>query len=467
MKKKPLILLRISHKRYVRRIKSKRKRFAKRRKTHYLYLDEKKELGGEFNYTNTLIKWLPTNITFILGCKKFLPDLGSLQWLVPRNDGIFLVPKNFSIRDEPKVTYLFIKQITAALLLQSYKEVKIDYNECENVDLGTQVFLDIILKDVISFYKKCARFKSTNPYVTKIDGINIKNEKVKKLLFSVGSPAIHASKFIRYPDIVPYSLCIHNSQGDSTNSKSMDQKDVDTTTLVDYVLSCLKRVNKSLTQESIDNLCIVISEILINAEEHSTTKHRFSIGYFTEINEKDKHYGVFRLVILNLGQTIYEKFKDPDCPNKGIVSKMKSLSETYTKKKYFFSKSFEEETLWTLYSLQEGVTSIAPEQYKKRGNGSIQFIESFFNLRGAKTEDHQSNMVLLSGNTKITFDGTFRTIEKESDGETFTYITFNDSENIEDKPNEKFVKFVDDYFPGTLISARIIFNEDDVKDQTE
>jgi len=33
---------------------------------------------------------------------------------------------------------------------------------------------------------------------------------------------------------------------------------------------------------------------------------------------------------------------------------------------------------------------------------------------------------------------------------------------IEDKPDPNFVKFVDNYFPGTIISARIMFNEDDL-----
>lgn len=167
-----------------------------------------------------------------------------------------------------------------------------------------------------------------------LSGININNYDVKKLLFSVGSAAILANKVIEYKDIVPYNLCIHDSEH---NNKLMNevQKEIDTTRLVDYVLDSLKVLNKILTPEKIDDLCTVIGEVLINAEEHSSTKCRYSIGYFQESNDHGKHCGVFKLAILNFGKTIYEKFSDPDCPNQIVVSKMRQLSENYTKNGFF------------------------------------------------------------------------------------------------------------------------------------
>ena len=122
-------------------------------------------------------------------------------------------------------------------------------------------------------------------------------------------------------------------------------------------------------------------------------------------------------------------------------------------------KKFEEENLWTLYALQEGVTSI-PD--KKRGNGSIQFIDSFFSIKGdGKVAGEKSKMTILSGNTKIIFDGTYKIAEKITDGQKFKVMTFNNSGNIENTPNKDYVKYVENYFPGTLISARIFLNDDD------
>ncbi len=207
-----------------------------------------------------------------------------------------------------------------------------------------------------------------------------------------------------------------------------------------------------------------MGEVLINAEEHSTTKNRFSIGYFQDKTENGKHSGVFRLVIFNFGSTIYEKFNDPNCPNQLMAGKMRQLSRKYTKLGLFSLKQFEQESLWTLYALQEGITSI-PD--KKRGNGSIQFIDSFFSLKGDdEFENKKSRMTILSGNTKIVFDGSYRIVEKESEGEIFKFMTFNDSGNIEDKPDKDAVQFVQHYFPGTIISARIYFDEEDLLDDT-
>ena len=200
------------------------------------------------------------------------------------------------------------------------------------------------------------------------------------MIFSVGSPVTLKVREQKFNDIIPYKLCVHDNEKEQDLDIRMEQKELDTTEMAEYVIDCLQRMNKELTPDKLDDLCTVIGEILINAEEHSSTKYRFSIGYFKEENIDGKHFGIFRLVILNFGQTIYEKFKNEDCPNKAIVSKMKELSKSYTKRNMFFQRKFEEENLWTLYALQEGVTSISPKDYKRR-NGSIRLIESFFNIK--------------------------------------------------------------------------------------
>lgn len=462
MKDRKSIKISIGLKRFRRRLKRKEKRIARRRIGHFQYLMTLKKVDSDISYESLFKRFLPINISYLLSCKNSAFYIEKLTKLKLNNDGNFFVPKEFSIVDNPKESYRFIQEVTAALVFQKYPIVNIDYQDCLRADLGAQVLLDIILKDIIAFYRTIRKIRLKYVKVNEINGTNFKSDVIKKLLFSVGSPAIHMDRSIQFKDIIPYKLCIHDRESHVDPIKIIEKKDIDTTTLVDYVLTSLARLNKKLTPERIDDLCIVISEILINAEEHSTTKYRFSIGYFHEMNDNGKHYGVFRLAILNFGNTIYEKFKDPNCPNIEIVNKMKALSDTYTKRNFFFKRVFEEETLWTLYSLQEGVTTIPPDKYRKRGNGSIQFIESFFNIKGNEDAvDNISRLAILSGNTSITFDGKYKIHEKQVHGETFKYMTFNESKNIEDKPDSKYVKFVDEYFPGTIISAKILFNDDD------
>ena len=131
-------------------------------------------------------------------------------------------------------------------------------------------------------------------------------------------------------------------------------------------IRCSLVIGRRIPADSRKRLCDVIGEILINAEEHSTSDYCFSIGYFQEYNKENEHTGVFNLVIFNYGDTIYEKFKSPECQNKNIVDRMQELSEIYIKKNFFGKMEFTEETLWTLYALQEGITSVPREKFKKR-----------------------------------------------------------------------------------------------------
>ena len=357
-----------------------------------------------------------------------------------------------------------IKTLIYSCLFLSNRIV-FNYKDCEYIDLSTQVLFDIILKDYWHFANLAKKANRNNReyFTLSISGININNENIQKFLFSVGSPAILGIKTIKFPDIVKYPLCVHDNEKEKNPIKRMEQKEFDTSDMADYVIESLNRMNKTLTCEKREDLCTVIGEILINAEEHSTTKYRFSIGYFKEEKKDNEHYGVFRLVILNFGKTIYEKFKSKDCPNKDIVSRMEQLSKNYTKRNFFRQRKFEEETLWTLYALQEGVTSISTD-VSKRGNGSIRFIDSFFNIKGTEDADSISKMTIASGKSRIVFDGTYGIkTKKNTDGNVYKVMTFNDSGNIEDKPNNKYVFNDDLYFPGTMISAKILLSEDDVK----
>jgi hypothetical protein len=67
-------------------------------------------------------------------------------------------------------------------------------------------------------------------------------------------------------------------------------------------------------------------------------------------------------------------------------------------------------------------------------------------------------MVIVSGNTRILFDGQYGIVKKirSETGEKYKMVTFNKEEDIKAKPDEKYVKFAPNFFPGALISARIL-----------
>lgn len=379
-----------------------------------------------------------------------------------KNDGHLIMPNNFSIIDNAQESYLLLRNVVSILFLENCEGIVLDYSRCHNVELGTQVLLDIILTsfDKFATYLKKSKSIYYRLFAKNMGGNKFYDSKVAKLVFSVGSPVNLDVKEIRYTDVEKSKLIIHSEEEDKL--KPSEQNETETTALVDYVINCLGKMKRELSYDQIDALCTIIGEILVNAEEHSSTRYRFSIGYFSKEKVDGTDVGRFRLVIMNLGHSIYEKFKDTNCPNQSIVRKMEALSQKYTQRKLFKPAKFEEECLWTLYALQEGVTSVLKDKEWKgtRGNGSIRFIDNFFKIKGNDEKDGKSQMHIMSGGAYINFDGTYAILQKRnSDGDSFSVMTFNDSGNIEDMPDDKYVKYSKIHFPGTMISISLYLND--------
>jgi hypothetical protein len=364
-------------------------------------------------------------------------------------DNTFEVPEPFSLIENYKESSLFLKKLFNALYYESFNHIFIDYSKCNCIDVGASMCMDIILADFINYFDKSEKSKHS----VKIDGItpiNYDKHNIKKVLFSIGAFRSIKGFKIDYDNIIDFPIII----GSKRDIDLPAQREIDITNTVDYIIQCLSKLNKKLSGLAETNFYKVIGEVIQNADEHSDTTKRYSIGYFEKTDIENHTYGIFNLAILNFGNTIYETFKNPNCENIDVVRQMKELSEKFTSKNFFLQSEFEEETLWTLYALQDGVTRMP---LWDRGNGAIRFIESFFKLKGENGNDEISKMVITSGHTRIIFDGKYEIVSKPRgiNNKMYKMMTFNESENIEDKPDPKYVKYEKNYFPGTLISVKI------------
>ena len=339
------ISLFLMRRRFRRRLKSKSKKEQRNRRRSIDLKVEKKyrEIASRIkSYQDALNQFLPRNLSHLIYEEKSPFCVKKLKKEKYKDIIILEVPKNFSVLENEKESYSFLQRIVSILIFQSCKDLWLDYEHCKNIDLLTQVFLDSILLDIDKFITTCERAK-VDKYlnVRSIGGKNMRERKVRRLLNSVGSPAVLINRNVSYDGVKPYRLKCFD--GNSVNPKTyMVQKEIDTTTLLEYVNDCLAKVHKTLTTDALKYLGYVIGETIINAEEHSSLHYRYLIGYFEECNEGDKHYGLLNLVIMNFGQTIYEKFKYPLTDtriNDRYVTQMENLSNEYSLLRFLSSLS--------------------------------------------------------------------------------------------------------------------------------
>lgn len=467
--KRKQVILRIANKKYRYRVKTK-----KRKKDKKKYIKQEYERNAPYrnlarnvkNNQDAINLFLPRNLSYMMVNEECLFYSRKIKKEKAQDQFVLEVPKDFSIITNSDESYLFLRSVIVAFAYQTCDTLWIDYRYCVKTDLLTQVFLDAILLDIDRYHKLCKRanlYKFINWGA--VGGRNYNDDKIRRMINSVGSPTILINRKVSYKEIVPFRLQCFDGLNVASQTRLV-QKEIDTTNVIEYVNKCLERVNKTLNSNALRDMGYVVGETLINAEEHSSLNYRYMIGYFEECNDYSKHYGIFNLVIMNFGQSIYEKFKypiDKQQLNTESLSRMQELSDNFTKRSLFRTAEFTEETLWTLYSLQKGVTSV-PNQ--ERGNGTIQFIESFFKLKGNKDVDDVSRMYIISGKTMIEFDGTYRLSDlKDENGVPRGIISFNTSGSLLDKPDTKYVRSVNNYFPGTAIFIRILLNEDDIKNE--
>lgn len=447
------------------RISLKTKKRKRKLKRQYLgFIKHQKVLKLNGGYNRKYLKPKFQGYHFFAFRKK--PEFNEvIDFLIPRykkfseanlpsnEDGKLLVPKVFSISENTEESMFFLKRLFHCLYKQNVKIIYIDYSLCSYLDVDASACMDLILEGFIKYYNKCIN-KQHKVNINKIIPINFEHKPdIANILYSIGAyKNLKNFEMKKNPDanFIAFNLRIGDNQHDTKG----ELKEIHETEIVDYVIDCLASSGHKLTSIAETNLSKVVGEVMANAEEHSNFRYRYAIGYFVKPTQINNNLGVFKLSIFNFGQTIYESFSISDNVNLEIVNEMAELSSKYTKSGYFKKAKYEEETLWTLYSLQEGVTSIKDW---KRGKGTIRFIDRFFKLKGNDLNDNSSMLTLISGNSKIIFDGTYPLMEvvKGTNKKPMQVMTFNESGKISEIPNNKYVTFAPQTFPGTLITAKI------------
>jgi hypothetical protein len=328
-------------------------------------------------------------------------------------------------------------------------KIHFDHSKCTMLELGASAVMDVITLEIRNGWAK-------RKVKYQLGGRLPDDESIKEIIrasgltknLKVADQALSEAKAKNY---LLFDLISGGKEYASPHSSSETEKAEQK--LTDYFDACLKKSGFHLTIDGRRNLSIMVGEMMTNAEEHSGHGRWFVTGYL----RKQDGYDEVNIAIFNFGRTIYETFDEKIDPS--LRADLKHLSDHHTQKG-FFGSEWSEETLWTLYSLQEGVSRYTgTPRGTDRGTGTVRMIEFFQNLGRKDDAKLEPKMCLLSGSAYILFDSRYKMLSEPVDNEMRSTIAFNSTNSLLDPPDKNNVKKIHGHFPGTIVSLKFFLDK--------
>lgn len=362
------------------------------------------------------------------------------------------IPESFSFSENPDGTIDFLEKLFFYGSKLEIAEINIDHSHCYNLEIAASTVMDVIVLAIEEFHWKN---KSEIIFRGTIPG----EGKVKDVFMASGLAAhmrmdIQAGIPVDWEHIQRFKLIsgYHGSQRSGSVA----------TELADYIIKCMNRQGYTLTNMGKNILGSLFGEVLDNCEIHGGNDSTwFALGHYQENNKAT--YGEIQLVIFDFGDTIYEQLCAAST-SKETKEKLKYLSARH---ETYFNKNWTEEMLYTLLSLQEGISRLkdnAVEGNRRRGLGTVKLIKNFQQI-GQTQNGRKSLMTITSGNTHILFDKSYCMTKMDIQDEMLGsgkrgIIAFNKDNDIFQPPETNYVKRLKKYFPGTVISLNFFLDRE-------
>lgn len=371
------------------------------------------------------------------------------------------IPDRFSLISNPDESLGTLVDLRRVLALPSLERIRLDYSSCKELDLGASV-----VQDVLALRGRAqAKFRRAG---ISVDGNFSASEEINLMLVSSGILAHMRHPISKaIPAEIRERLRFSNLRAGSPSPPSQtSETELAASALAKFFDDCLRTEHHQLKPVWKSNLIQLITEVLDNAEEHGNGERRwYTIGYYNK-NVDPHEGGECHIVLFNFGDTIYESLNREDTSSE-LRAQIGALANEHRSKGFFafLGKYFDvywpiwqEESLWTLFALQEGVSRFTNRQEGiDRGNGTVKMIEFFSELASGLPK-----MALVSGKTHILFDGKYRIAAVKVGDETRKVIAFNDNNDLRERPDPEYVRSLRNSFPGTLVSLRFQLKQVDL-----
>lgn len=384
--------------------------------------------------------------------KKFYSDNMSRYIRIKSDDTARItIPANFAISTNPDEVIYILKKIFNFGLDPSIKEIVFDHLRCTNLGIAASTIMDTVVLAAKSYRRKHG---GKNKELT-IAGTYPEDEYTKDVFIGSGLVRhlnIRVSQKADQARIKRFKLI----SGKSGRQESA----VVATKLTNYFNDCLKTQKYVLSDSGEHDLAAMFSEVLDNCERHGGRDAVwYALGHYQMRRNCD--YGEFQLTIFNFGDSIYEQL----CGNETTAETKKKLRQMNQRHARNFSGNWNQETMYTVFSLQEGVSRLRSQEkigFKTRGLGTITLMNMFYQL-GQTIDEKEPELEIVSGHTFIKFDGTYRPEKKVIQDEIFEgkerqIIAFNRDNDIY-KPADSNVICLKEFFPGTIIAMKFYLDK--------
>lgn len=398
-----------------------------KRKEHKIYVRKKKR------YKKKKKKKKTTRLIKFLKDKNFIKKRKIRIERKKKNN--IKIPKNFSLIQNPDESIEVLKEILYIGINPKVKDIYIEHQNLNNLDICASTIMDVIIMEIEKYRKE---FMNSD---FSIGGEVKANQKIAEML-EVSGILEHLDFDIEVPKhIRKLELIECGEQG------------VVSTKVTDYINECLNEQEFEFSRKGYDYFVSMVGEVIDNCEIHGGEFTKwYTLGHYSMKND----IGECSLVIFNFGDTIYENLKYGK-----ITEETKESLEKMTKyyQKNFNNESWSEEALWTLYSLQDGVSRFRDSKMDPdRGTGTVTFIDSFQKI-GKTMNDKKPLMSITSGKVSILFDGKYSLKASNKKNEDRKIIAFNKENDLYKLPDKRNVRILKNGFPGTVISMNFYLDK--------
>lgn len=369
---------------------------------------------------------------------------------------IIEVPKDFSFKNGFDDSLMVYKKFLSSFIL-GRGDVVLDFSQCRQIDVANISFFNVCTRELQTFKERYnwGLFNKISKQIRCV-GSN-RTGMVNRYLNAFGYLDYRGKKGdgIRY---LPLKLICGKSRG----SFSENPKSVACRKIVDFVNNSGAPFDVSLTIDSRNYLEGFLSEVLNNAEDHSLKNSEWYVNGISFNYKKNSTEVVeINLSIINIGSSMYEGFEGTKVENVSVYSKLEKLYELH-KSQFTISQSFERESLFMLYMLNEGISRLK-YQDRSRGNGTMNFIDSFISLGsfGDANPAFSSTLNVISGHGLLTCDNKYKPYVKGS----FRQISLNRQNDIKLLPDSDYISCNIEKFPGTILEARVYLNREHILKQ--